>query len=135
MIIINYFLFLFMIIKTLNILINQISFIFLFVLKIRHSILLIFLIFIDSSFSTTFFLHYLCCSFDEANYFSSTNIKRTFFSLFLCWLYYLKQNIWCVCACMSRKLFHTHTYIVIVTRQKKKKRRKRLVLIYSSLKE
>jgi len=81
-----------------------------------------------------FFFYCLCCSFNEANYFSSTNIKRTF-SLFLCWLYYLKHNIWCVCvcACMSRKLFHTHTYCD--SNKGKKKRRKRLVLIYSSLKE
>lgn len=37
--------------------------------------------------------------------------KKNFSSLlFSSWLEYLKQNIWCVCvcACINRKLFHTH---------------------------
>lgn len=42
------------------------------------------------------FLSCLCCSFNEANYFSSTNMK----GLSLGELYWLKQNIWCVCVCV-----------------------------------
>lgn len=78
------------------------------------------------SLSATLFHYCLCYSFDEANYFSSINIKRTF-SFSVGWNSW--NRISGVCACISRKLFHTHTYC------ERKKERKRLVLIYSSLED
>lgn len=73
-------------------------------------------------------------SFDEANYFSSTNIKKEFFFFFFSVSFTSWNRISGVCAhaWVVNYFTHIHTYY---DSGKTRKKRKLLVLIYSSLRE
>lgn len=64
---------------------------------------------------STFFEYCLCYSFDEANYFSSINIKRTF----LLFLVGILETEYLVCVHASIVNYFTRTHILIERRRKK----------------